>query len=66
MAEILDLEDRMIDFMNPWYDLELLAFMKERGLWYPVAEIEPVKSYKAAGSGAFIGLLNNVASIRHF
>lgn len=40
--------------------------MKERGLWYPVAEIEPVKSYKAAGSGAFIGLLNNVASIRHF
>lgn len=27
MAEILDLEDRMIDFMNPWYDLELCPQM---------------------------------------
>ena len=53
MAEILDLKERMIDFMNPWYDLELLPVMEERGLWYQVAEIEPAKIYETDGRRGF-------------
>ena len=42
-------KDRIIDFINPWFDPDLVSVIKEKALWYPVKEMEREKSIQQLG-----------------
>jgi hypothetical protein len=33
-------KDGIKDFVNPWHDPELAAFVREKAMWYPVEELQ--------------------------
>jgi hypothetical protein len=37
-------KDRIEDFINPWFDPELISVIRRKAIWYPLKEMEMEKN----------------------